>query len=475
MNANDLLAMIEDDEALGHDTDDDGDLPNESPGFDAASGLDGLNAASGLEAASGLDEAPGFDAASGPRLNAMEILALVANPNQGPQAKATRRRRLAINKKIGRKNELETSSSKIITAKALRFNTSGLAVTMDKLIVPEGGGIGKVSGSSGWRCWLPEAVQRAGFSPGTAREIAVSFREGHGPLSGGKYSPQTIQDCKAVIAKAIMDGTKGGLQQLHTQSLAEDLDYYITGHVFDETKLWYILQGKGYKRWSTLAFHTQVSWGDAAGAHDEDVIRKPVAMERYSAATQWAIMTEDPVAGILPCYGSRPQAKFYGTLLSMDSHRVNKLTVKVLRLTMPADHLLLPNWCLQHQVGNTASAICVYLCIFTRVWTLCKTFCEGDFFVSLLKHMHDGLDDEDDGLEVVDPELFQLSPGDWGQDFSKIILDRCFKSSREPGSDEQDEQQRCEEVKAEFIKFFPVGWNRRRALHLCPPGLHCIL
>ena len=136
---------------------------------------------------------------------------------------------------------------------------------------------------------------------------------------------------------------------------------------------------------STLSHHTQVTWSDADGTHDEDVIRPPRTMSKYTAAVQYNILTEDECAGINPQIGVRPSARYYGTALIWDSRGVNKLTAKHLRTQMEPGDLLLTSWCLQHLTGNTCTAFTKFLDIFTRVWTLRKTFSEGDFFLDLRK------------------------------------------------------------------------------------------
>ena len=154
---------------------------------------------------------------------------------------------------------------------------------------------------------------------------------------------------------------------------------WITSHMFDETKLWYIVRGKGYRNLSTLAYHSQVTWEDRLGIHDEDIIRPPKAMRRYSAAGQWAILDEDPIAGVRVRLDQAPAAKFYGTLTATDSHNVNHLTLKHLRDALPPDHVLLPSSCMQHHTGTAATTMPTFLGLFTRVWCLAKTFGEGDF------------------------------------------------------------------------------------------------
>ena len=90
-----------------------------------------------------------------------------------------------------------------------------------------------------------------------------------------------------------MDGTARGLRRIRDASLVNPLKFWITGHVADETKLWYILNGYGYRKFSTLSHHTQVTWSDEGGVHDEDVIRPPRAVSNSTAAVQYNILTED--------------------------------------------------------------------------------------------------------------------------------------------------------------------------------------
>ena len=199
----------------------------------------------------------------------------------------------------------------------------------------------------------------------------------------GKRSHTTALHCRALDAKCILDGQSHGIQQLLGQSFRESpLQYYITGHVFDETKLWYIIPGMGYRNFSTLAHHTQLTWKTALGkVHDADVIRTPKAMVGYSAAVQCNILTQDHTAGVLPQVGSRPLARFYGTLTMCDSHKVNHLSVKYVRSKMDECDLMLPGFCLQHHVGTAATSVCRYFKLFTRVCTLSKMLVEMCLFL----------------------------------------------------------------------------------------------
>ena len=93
------------------------------------------------------------------------------------------------------------------------------------------------------------------------------------PTASGKTSPASVTQSKQAVAKTIMDGTVRGLRRIRDASLVNPLKCWITGHVADETKLWYILNDYGYRKFSTLSHHTHVTWSDVAGVHDEHVIR----------------------------------------------------------------------------------------------------------------------------------------------------------------------------------------------------------
>ena len=174
--------------------------------------------------------------------------------------------------------------------------------------------------------------------------------------------------------------------------------------------------------------------------------------------------------GLLPAKGLRPRARYQGTLTASDYHGVNVLTLKYLRRVLPEDHLLLPSHCLQHAAGNTAAGLAQYLNIFTRVWTLSKTFAEGDFHQDLVNKFHSALEDEEHGLEIVDPDVFELGANDLGQAFTNTLLDTCYLQGLAPGEVGSEPGKDVQQVRDEFGKFFPCGWNRKRVLHPCPAG-----
>ena len=408
--------------------------------------------------------------------DASELLALLVDSEAEQRQNGNGRRRpwnhyprfqLYAAKQRQQIRDRSKQTQKQLQVQMFRHNQSGRAKTRDELMSREKKA--KVKGSSGWRKWLPEAIQRTEFAKGSVRAIQQSMKDG--PWQG-KVGLESIVSSRVICARAIVGGQKRGIKRLRARSEEEPFGFWITSNMFDESKLWYKVRGKGYRRFSTLVVHGQCTWEDAAGVHDEDVIHPPRAMRRYSAKGQWNILSDDPSLGICPSEAARPLAGFYGTVTASDSHGVNKLTLKHARQAMPETDLMLVNFCTQHQAGNTTTKLSTYLNLFTRVWTLAKTFSEGDFHQDLEEIIMELLEDMDEGLEVVDPANLELDAGDLGHDYTRAVVDRCFTHALELGEDtvSDEARQKFQELKAAFLEFFPVGWNRARPLHPCAAG-----
>ena len=399
-------------------------------------------------------------------INAQALLDLLPGSGNSSRTKKQtaeiHRRRFVRIKTEHKARRNNTAAAKQQRSKQLRFNTSGKAITADDVMYPAGVQAPKIRGTNSWKEWTPEAIQRGAFMKGTLRQICASLADGHGVFGKGKRGPQHVANCRKFSANTIDAGQSRGKRRLRRQSLEEAFNFWITNTVFDETKLWFMIRGKGYRRFSTLAHHTQVTWEDALGIHDEDIIQTPKAMTKYTAAVQFGILDADGVAGICGRDDERPQARYNGTLTISDSHAVNHLTLKYARTILPPAHIMLPTFCVQHFTGSTASEVSEKLGIFTRVWCLSKTFAEGDFHQNLVDKMRAVLEDEEMGLQVVDPIGFQFDPHDLGPEFTTAVMERCYPCGLGPGEDtvEEGEPQQREQIKADFCKFFPFGWNR---------------
>ena len=97
---------------------------------------------------------------------------------------------------------------------------------------------------------------------------------------------------------------------------------------------------------------------------------------------------------------------------------MNILMLKHLREVSPATDVMLPSYCIQHHTGRCATDVAVDLKLFTRVWCLAKTFSEGDFHADLEDIIGQILEDPEDGLEVVNPEEFELADTDLQRGFT---------------------------------------------------------
>ena len=240
-----------------------------------------------------------------PVASAMEVLAFIGERDeQPPQA------RNPVGRPRGRRQtgalkythlQRKKSQQKVLRFQMRRFNTSGRAVNVDGLMIGEAPRLGKRGprpkvkvGSGGWKRYLPEAIMRMAFSAGPARQVAASFDDAHRHSQGIKRSPACVLQCRAVCARTIRHVQERCLQVLYERSTKSDQEFsfWITNNMFDETKLWYILPGKGYRHWSTLLHQEQVTWAEGTTTFDEDVFHTPKTLRRYSSAGQWAVLRE---------------------------------------------------------------------------------------------------------------------------------------------------------------------------------------
>ncbi len=55
-----------------------------------------------------------------------------------------------------------------------------------------------------------------------------------------------------------------------------------------------------------------------------------------------------------------------------------------------------------------------------------------------------------------------MAPGDLKPDFTEAIMDRCFQHGLELGERRVDGGGEDNQLKEDFVAFFPCGWNRSR-------------
>jgi len=196
------------------------------------------------------------------------VLALIGEADPLPRPRRQRAARLLQ----GLRRRRATRATKVAKSKALHFNQSGKACTRDDQMVV--GSLAKVRGSGQWRMWTPEARLRAGFATASLKETASQFAEGAGDAAERGRAKSSVHYNKNLVASVIEDGTTRGVTRLQERSLEDPLAFWINTSMFDETKLWYRLRRGGIRNWSTLAWHTVVTWrGSHGGVRDEDIVR----------------------------------------------------------------------------------------------------------------------------------------------------------------------------------------------------------
>ena len=231
--------------------------------------------------------------------SAMEILALIGEGHEQPPQE-----RKPVGRPRGRPTgkrkydhlERVRNQQKVLRFQMQSFNISGRAVNMDGLMIDAAPRLGKrgprpkvKTGPGGWKRYLPETIMRMAFSAGPARQVAASFDDAHRHSQGTKRSAACVLQSRAVCARTIRNVQERCLQVLYERSTTSDqkFSFWITNNMFDETKLWYILPGKGYRKWSTLLHHEQVTWGEGTTTFDEYAFHAPRTLRRLSSAGQW--------------------------------------------------------------------------------------------------------------------------------------------------------------------------------------------
>ena len=156
-----------------------------------------------------------------------------------------------------------TTNAKQFKAQAISHDKLGFAKTADSYMHGDQKHRKVVKGRSRFRRWTPEAVLRVASS-----EPSISCRSN----APDKTSGETAIQCKMIVANCIAEGQDRGLEQICTDSRAEQLLYVINNTMFDETKLPF---GKHRRRkLRCLAWHSQVTSCRVDGEPvDNDVFR----------------------------------------------------------------------------------------------------------------------------------------------------------------------------------------------------------
>ena len=197
------------------------------------------------------------------------------------------------------------------------------------------------------------------------------------------------------------------------QNLGHNQFFYITNTMHDETQLWMTKpsgeRGRGgqKKRRRVLGASGQVTHGDRDGVkEDVDVFRAPRILEDYTARNCASVVARpDDAAGLLPTGDALPPAAFFGSLMSSDSHDVNKLLSKLIvaeqkGLPGAGFRCHLPSYCCQHKVGSFIEAVTKYLGVHSPSFCIASLLCFQDISTELAKRVDKIFDEE---LEVSSP------------------------------------------------------------------------
>ena len=316
-----------------------------------------------------------------------------------------------------------------LQAQAIHHNRAGRARTQDHIIYPPAiektarFNIIKVKGSGAWRSWTPDAILRCGFKPGDVcgRNIAAEVDGSHAHS----------RKCKQLVARVVIDGQQAGLRKLKTRASqpGHELKFYIVNTMFDETRLPMTVEYKGRKKhriYPVLSSHQQVYWSDGI-LHEEDLIRRPVALRRATASCMWSALQGPPdgpaegEAFFPPRSLSGPHAFRAGVLLSSDGHGTNHLLAKHGAAIVPDDTSVLASFCAQHRTGRVIEEISKRLGVVGPCYCMARLFAYGDFWEDIRDSLELYLSHPRHGLEVVATFSERAGPR-----FEELLMERLF-------------------------------------------------
>ena len=255
----------------------------------------------------------------------------------------------------------------------------------------------------------PEYICKMGFAPPETSQRTLCSAD-----SGG--APSHARRCRLVVSQIVMETQGAKMAELQRQSQRCKLDFYITNNMFDETKLFVGGFDRGRKRQCVLAASGQVTWksSDSHVIHDQDVIRAPAVLKRYTAATcRQAVAAPDDPTGLVPRAGEhRPLAKFIGSLMATDQHSVNVLLSKwvvaeqrrqeaeeaeeaAADAAPAAPRFHIPTYCIQHKTGSAVERVTEFLGLLSPAFCIASSLSWGnladDLDALLLKTIEDDL------------------------------------------------------------------------------------
>ena len=212
-------------------------------------------------------------------------------------------------------------------------------------------------------------------------------------------------------------------------------DFHINNNMFDESQLWLKTRpggGRSHRkmRHRVLAAASQVTRRAPRGiTEDIDVLRPPVVMERYTAATCASVLGDpDDIVGFFPKARAAPRAKYLASVTATDSHAVNKLVSKWIAAGQGSEdgtRFHIASYCTQHKTGNAVQQVTEYLGLIGPGFALASCLATSDISGSLDVELRRVLDEE---LDVVSPADILFDAPDETQHHALLVqvFEQCY-------------------------------------------------
>lgn len=282
-------------------------------------------------------------------------------------------------------------------------------------------------------------------------------------------APGASAQCSKTVALAVHSGQKKGLEGICSDSRNEELAFFITNNMADETKL--PLGASRTKRSSCLAWHSQVTYKKKAEESivDDDIIRPPRHIRFYRASVLWNLMASpNDSAGLRPCADALPEAEYIGNLWACDSHSVNLLLSKFICAHLKPNEYHMMSLCMQHRVGSCSEEVSKQWNLIPPCLCLARLSGNGDFHDSLeesvrtvlIKYLHRAVDeDEEVGHDI---DLIE---------FAKLLIEKCYVEQHEVchGEEKHGAEEKRRQKAQKFLEFFPPPWSGVMT-HPCKDG-----
>lgn len=369
----------------------------------------------------------------------------VAPPNVG------RRRRLRRVEGAQRRTSTVEASFRL---QAQSANRSGRGRTEDHIMpVSSRASRSEVKGKGAWKKWTPDAILRAGFSPGS-----MSARDAASQVDGA--SAASTLAARLFVAECIEEGqsqhSSRSLHRLQHLCTGAPLDFALINLMFDETELELNMGVHGEAAWSVLASHGQITYCGRGEVIDMDAVRAPCVLPTKKAVTMWPVLSAGP-AGLWPGVTS-VNAKFRAVLVTCDAGPANLKLLRHLCALLPPDVAVICTLCAQHRNGNVIERVTKLLGILPGCFAIAKSMRQGSWMRTIGQKVQAVLASGPSRLVILQEEPEGLEE-EWAR--ARVAVRALLKLvalNLPQGEDEQPAQGFATAVD-EFMKFFPAPWT----------------